>query len=70
VYGEKAFTSNTQRTLQTSAAVVVLNKNLSMWQGAGNILSVMTGNLNLFDFISQVRGCQGVDRGKSMCFNF
>ncbi len=71
VYGEKAFTSNTQRALQTRAAAVLLNQNLLMWQGAGNLHSVvMTGNLNLFDFISQVltSRCQGVDRGKHMYF--
>ena len=62
VYGEKAFTYNTQRALQTSADAVLLNQNLSMWQArqsAGKLAPL--GNLNLFDFNSQVPGLIGVN---------
>ncbi len=62
-----------QRALQTSAAAVFLNQNLSMWQCGRRTPAQdkVTGILILIYFISQglqVR-CQGVDRGKCMYFS-
>ncbi len=58
--------------VQTSAAGVLLNQNLLMWQCGklyqSHAVRQMTGKLNLFFFISQVLRCQGVDRGKRMYF--
>ena len=59
VYGEKAFTSNTQRALQTSAASSCCSESKLLMTGKNRSVEV-TGNLNLFNFNSQV---QGVNRG-------
>jgi hypothetical protein len=48
------------RTKIVGVAIIVL-------AGLGKVRP-LTGNLNLFDLISQVLRCQGVDRGKSMYF--
>ncbi len=69
VYGKKASICNIQRALQTRAAAGVQNQKFRCGNVAGILPeSEVTGNLNLFDFISQVLRCQGVDKGKSMYF--
>jgi hypothetical protein len=67
VYGEKAFTSNTQRALQTSAGSsrCCSESKLSMCRKfcSGFVCAVPEIKFILFYFLSQ-----GVDRGKSMYF--
>ncbi len=76
VYGEKEFTSNTERALQTCAAVVVLNQNLQLlfWIKIVNVPEFLRCGAGIqadlkFKFIRfYFPRCQGIDSGIRMYF--